>query len=55
MPLLLLFQISKEEFDAQAKKSLGNDNRKCATIFLKLMFPSPLLSETTRGGWTSRL
>ena len=36
MSFLLLMQISKEEFDGQAKKCLGNDNRKYAAIFLKL-------------------
>ena len=53
--LLQLMQISKEEFDAQAKKCLGNDNRKCTAIFLKLLFPAPLLQERARGGCISRL
>ena len=48
-------QISKEEFDAQAKKCLGSDNRKCTAIFLKLMFPALLLPERARGGCISRL
>ena len=48
-------QISKEEFDVQAKKCLGNDNRKCTAIYLKLMFPALLLPERARGGCISRL
>ena len=30
----VIMQISKEEFDTQAKKCLGNDNSKCTIIIL---------------------
>ena len=34
MPLHVIMQISKEEFDTQAKKCLGNDNSKFTIIIL---------------------